>query len=83
MKLDEALIERKALKTRMEELKSRIYKSAQIQEGDNPAEQLLDSLKQLSICVTLRGLNFYDKFTRTHHADSHYFYGYHIRLFCL
>ncbi len=31
----------------MEELKSRIYKNAQVQEGDNPAEQPLDLLKQL------------------------------------
>lgn len=47
MKLAEALIERKALKTKMEELKSRIYKNAQSQEGDEPAEQPLELLSQL------------------------------------
>lgn len=47
MKLAEALIERKALKTKMEELKSRIYKNAQTQEGNEPAEQPLELLSQL------------------------------------
>jgi hypothetical protein len=47
MKLAEALIERKALKTKMEELKSRIYKNAQTQEGDEPTEQPLELLNQL------------------------------------
>lgn len=47
MKLAEALIERKALKTKMEELKSRIYKNAQTQEGDEPAEQPMELLSQL------------------------------------
>ena len=61
MKLAEALIERKALKTKMEELKSRIYKNAQTQEGDEPVERPLELLSQLqeesskferSICYT-------------------------------
>jgi hypothetical protein len=47
MKLAEALSERKAIKTRMEELKQRIYRSAQTQEGEAPledAEGLVDEL---------------------------------------
>ena len=47
MKIAEALIERKATKTKMEELKSRIYKNAQAQEGDEPAEQPLELLNLL------------------------------------
>ncbi len=47
MKLAEALIERKASKTKMEELKSRIYKNAQVQEGDTPAEEPTELLEQL------------------------------------
>jgi hypothetical protein len=47
MKLAEALSERKAIKARMEELKQRIYRNAQTQEGEAPlesAEALLDDL---------------------------------------
>lgn len=47
MKLAEALIERKALKIKMEELKSRIYKNSQTQEGDNPSEDPIELLNQL------------------------------------
>ncbi len=47
MKLAEALIERKALKIKMEELKSRIYKNAQAQEGESPAEEPMELLEQL------------------------------------
>ena len=39
MKLAEALSERKAIKARMEDLKQRIYKKAQTQEGEAPHEQ--------------------------------------------
>jgi hypothetical protein len=34
------------VKTKMEELKSRLYKNAQTQEGDEPAEQPLALLNQ-------------------------------------
>lgn len=47
MKLAEALIERKALKIKMEELKSRIYKNSQTQEGDSPSEDPIELLNQL------------------------------------
>lgn len=49
MKLAEALMERKAIKKKMEELKKRIYQSALIQEGDTvfeTPEQLLEDLKR-------------------------------------
>lgn len=47
MKLAEALIERKAIKTKMEELKKRIYQNAQVQEGDEPIEPPLQLMEQL------------------------------------
>lgn len=47
MKLAEALMERKAIKNKMEELKKRIYQNAQIQEGDNPIELPVNLLKEL------------------------------------
>ena len=49
MKLAEALMERKAIKNKMEDLKKRIYQSAKVQEGDDPFEDplaLLDELKR-------------------------------------
>ena len=48
MRLAEALIERKAIKTKMEELKKRIYQNARVQEGEEPLEnpeELLEELK--------------------------------------
>lgn len=47
MKLAEALIERKSIKTKMEELKKRIYQNAQVQEGDKPTEQPIELINQL------------------------------------
>jgi hypothetical protein len=47
MKLAEALSERKAIKTRMEDLKQRLYRNAHTQEGEPPHERpeaLLDEL---------------------------------------
>jgi len=47
MKLAEALIERKSIKNKMEELKKRIYQNSQVQEGDEPTESpeyLIDEL---------------------------------------
>ncbi len=38
MKLAEALSERKAIKAKMEDLKQRIYRNAQAQEGEAPTE---------------------------------------------
>jgi hypothetical protein len=47
MKLAEALIERKAIKNKMEELKKRIYQNSQVQDGDEPIELPLSLMKQL------------------------------------
>lgn len=47
MKLAEALMERKAIKTKMEELKKRIYQNAQIQEGDVPIESPVSLIEEL------------------------------------
>lgn len=47
MKLAEALIERKAIKNKMEELKKRIYQNSQVQDGDEPIELPLTLMKQL------------------------------------
>ncbi|MBI5536533.1 MAG: DIP1984 family protein [Deltaproteobacteria bacterium] len=48
MKLAEALMERKARKTRMEELKQRIYRHAQVQEGEIAPEDPQELLEALS-----------------------------------
>ena len=47
MKLAEALIERKSIKTKMEELKKRIYQNSQVQDGDEPTEPPLQLVEQL------------------------------------
>ncbi len=48
MKLAEALIERKAIKVKMEEIKKRIYQNAQVQEGDQPTESPLELITELN-----------------------------------
>jgi hypothetical protein len=47
MKIAEALLERKATKAKMESLKQRIYRNAQTQEGERPAEEPPDLLDEL------------------------------------
>lgn len=47
MKLAEALSERKAIKTRMEDLRRRLYQNVLVQEGDAPIEDPLALLKDL------------------------------------
>jgi hypothetical protein len=47
MKIAEALMERKAIKTKVEGLKKRIYQNAVIQEGDNSIENPLDLIAEL------------------------------------
>lgn len=49
MKLAQALIERKAIKTNMEELKKRIYQNAKIQEGDISIESPLVLIDELDV----------------------------------
>lgn len=51
MKLAEALLERKSLKQKMEELKKRAYQNAQVQEGDKPIEEPIELLKDLETVV--------------------------------
>ncbi|MEZ4454226.1 MAG: DIP1984 family protein [Nannocystaceae bacterium] len=51
MKLAEALLERKALKSKMEELKLRLYQNAQTQEDLPPTEQPLELLAELEAAV--------------------------------
>mgnify|MGYP000452753273 CR=1 FL=1 len=48
MKIAEALIERKAIKTKMEEIKKRIYQNAQVQDGDSPTESPLMLIEELN-----------------------------------
>jgi hypothetical protein len=47
MKLAEALMERKALRERIEALKARVYANARVQEGETPAENPVDLLREL------------------------------------
>ncbi|MCP4135521.1 MAG: hypothetical protein GY754_31420 [bacterium] len=47
MKLAEALIERKASKTKQEELKKRIYQNSMIQEGETSVEDPLVLIEEL------------------------------------
>lgn len=51
MKLAEALLERKAIKTKMEELKHRLYQNAQTQEGLPPTEDPQELLAELTATV--------------------------------
>lgn len=51
MKLAEALIERKAIKTKLEELKKRLYQNAKLQEGSQPIEKPEDIIKELEVEV--------------------------------
>lgn len=47
MKLAEALIERKATKTKIESLKKRIYQNGRVQAGDEPVEDALELFEEL------------------------------------
>jgi hypothetical protein len=51
MKLAEALLERKAIKTKMEELKQRLYHNAQKQEGMAPVEEPTELLAELELTL--------------------------------
>ena len=48
MKLAEALMERKASKTKMDALRQRIYQNAQIEQGGQPTEAPLPLLEELA-----------------------------------
>lgn len=49
MKLAEALMERKAIKTKMEDLKKRIYQNSRVQEDEQPIENPLNLLGDLRL----------------------------------
>ena len=51
MKLAEALSIRKELQTRISQLSSRLMNNVRIQEGDEPAEDPKDLLKELDSCL--------------------------------
>ena len=51
MKLAEGLSMRKALQTRIEQLKARLLNNLKVQEGDEPAERPDDLLKELDACL--------------------------------
>jgi hypothetical protein len=51
MKLAEALLERKSLMKKVESLKERINENAMIQEGDEPAEDVLSLMAELDVAV--------------------------------
>ena len=51
MKLAEALSIRKDLQTRVEQLKTRLLNNVRIQEGEQPAEEPKDLLKELDNCL--------------------------------
>ena len=51
MKLAEALSIRKDLQTRIEQLKVRIINNVRIQEGEQPAEDPTDLMKDLNSCL--------------------------------
>ena len=51
MKLAEALSIRKDLQTRIEQLKTRITNNVRIQEGEDPAEDPKELLKELDSCL--------------------------------
>jgi len=47
MKLAEALMERKAIKNRMNDLKRRIYRNASVPEDEKPAEDPMELMEEL------------------------------------
>ncbi|MDM8550748.1 DIP1984 family protein [Desulfobacterales bacterium HSG2] len=67
MKLAEALMERKAAKTKTEELKKRIYQSSRIQEGDTAIENPLSLIEELKK-ETARFENLIIRINRTNNA---------------
>ena len=51
MKLAEGLSNRKDLQMRIEQLKVRLLNNMKVQEGDKPAEQPADLMKELDTCL--------------------------------
>lgn len=55
MKLAEALLERKTLKTKVENLRARAVQNALVQEGDEPSEAPVDLLREMDVAVAQLG----------------------------
>ena len=56
MKLAEALLERKELKTKVENLRARAVQNALVQEGDTPAEAPVELLREMDEAVEQLGV---------------------------
>ena len=56
MKLAEALLERKDLKTKVENLRARAVQSALVQEGDVPAEAPTELLREMNEAIEQLGV---------------------------
>src|SRR4028118_1156792 len=56
MKLAEALLERKELKTKVENLRARAVQNALVQEGDAPAEAPVELLREMDDAVEQLGV---------------------------
>ena len=56
MKLAEALLERKELKTKVENLRARAVQNALVQEGDAPAEAPVELLREMDEAVEQLGV---------------------------
>ena len=56
MKLAEALLERKELKTKIENLRARAVQNALVQEGDTPAEVPVELLREMDAAVEQLGV---------------------------
>lgn len=56
MKLAEALLERKNLKTRVESLRMRAFQNALVQEGDAPAEEATALLREMDEAILQLGI---------------------------
>ena len=52
MKLAEALAERSDCQVRLEELKKRLVRSARVQEGETPAEDTVELLREIDVVFT-------------------------------
>lgn len=66
MKLAEALMERKALRERIEALKGRVYGNARVQEGEAPAERPAELLRELEAAIE----DFVALVTRINHTNA-------------
>lgn len=52
MKLAEALAERADIQTRVQQIRDRLIRNAKVQEGEQPAEEPNDLLKEIDLLIT-------------------------------